>query len=316
MDVEFVSHPHEGFHLTRSRNDGARAARSDYLLFLDGDCIIPPDHVEHYLQARCRGSVHFGYCCRLERALSERIDDTAVVRGDFVRWTPRGELRRLARMHYKAAFYRWIGHRTKPVLKGGNIGIWRTDFERLNGFDENFRAWGCEDDDLSYRVRAAGLRVESILDRTRTYHLWHPPAASKPHGKWSAGQNVEYLKRRGRLTCCMNGLRKRRLSDLRVRLAGTPDDRPAAARLIRQLFDGHKREVGEVELLFHPGRGGFSRSADCRVLVAENSRLVPEQLKATADIVLPLHPDEAAETLRQWLHLSESQSNPRVRTAA
>lgn len=113
-------------------------------------------------------------------------------------------------------------------------------------------------------------------------HLWHPPAATKPDGKWSAGQNVEYLKRRGRLTCCMNGLRKRSISDLHVTLAGAPDDGPAAARFIRHLFGELKQGKREVELLFHPGSGDFSRSHDCRVLVAENPLLVPEQLKAAA----------------------------------
>lgn len=316
LEVEFVSHPHEGFHLTRCRNDGARVARGDYLLFLDGDCIIPPDHVEQYLQARRAGSVHFGYCCRLDRELSERIDEAAIARGDFVRWTPRSELRKLAKMHYKALVYQWLGHRTKPALKGGNIGIWKADFERLNGFDENFRAWGCEDDDLSYRVRAAGLRVESILGRTRTYHLWHPPAPTKPGGKWSEGQNVEYLKRRGRLTCCMNGLRKRSIGDLQVTIAGAPDDGPAAAQFIRQLFGELKRGTSEVELLFHPGSGGFSSSVDCRVLVAENPLLVPERLKATADILVPLHPNKAAKTLLQRLYAFESRPSLNVRAAA
>lgn len=316
LDVEFVSHPHEGFHLTRCRNDGARVARGDYLLFLDGDCIIPPDHVEHYLQARRAGSVHFGYCCRLERELSERIDEAAIARGDFVRWTPRSELRKLAKMHYKALLYQFLGHRTKPALKGGNIGIWRDGFERLNGFDENFRAWGCEDDDLSYRVRSAGLRVESILGRTRTYHLWHPPAATKPDGKWSEGQNVEYLKRRGRLTCCMNGLRKRSIGDLQVTLTGAPDDGPAAAQFIRQLFGDLRRGTSEVELLFYPGGGSFSQSADCRVLVAENPLMVPERLRSAADVIVPLHPNKAAKTLLQRLYIADSRPSLSVRAAA
>lgn len=316
LDVEFVSHPHDGFHLTRCRNDGARLARGDYLLFLDGDCIIPPDHVEQYLLARRASSVHFGYCCRLEPELSERIDEAAIGRGDFVRWTPRSELWKLAKMHHKSLFYQWLGHPTKPALKGGNIGIWRDDFERLNGFDENFKAWGCEDDDLSYRVRAAGLRVESILGRTRTYHLWHPPAVTRPNGKWSEGQNVEYLKRRGRLTCCINGLRKRGIGDLQVTLAGAPDDGHAAAQFIRQLFGEVKRGASEMELLFYPGNGSFSRTVDCRVLVAENPLVVPEQIKAAADIVVPMHANKAAKTLLQRLYVTESRPNPSIRVAA
>jgi GT2 family glycosyltransferase len=316
LDVQFLTHPHEGFHLTRCRNDGARQATGDYLLFLDGDCILPPDHVEQYLQARRAGSVHFGYCCRLERELSQRIDEEAIFRGDFVRWTPRSELRKLAWMHAKALFYQSLGHRTKPALKGGNIGIWREDFERLNGFDENFRAWGCEDDDLSYRVRAAGLRVASILGRTRTYHLWHPPAATRPTGNWSEGLNVEYLKRRGRLTCCMNGLRKRSIGDLQVTLAGAPDDGPAAAQFIRQLFAERRQRTAEIELLFLPGSGQFSQTAQCRVLVADNPLLAPPAVRAAADIVVPQQANKAAKILMQRLFVSEFRSNQLTRAAA
>lgn len=315
-DVQFVTHPHDGFHLTRCRNNAARLATAPYLLFLDGDCIIPSDHVAQYLQARRTGSVHFGYCCRLDRELSAQIDEAAIDSGDFVHWAPNSELRKLAQLHYKSLLYQWLGHRTKPALKGGNIGIWRDDFERLNGFDENFRAWGCEDDDLSYRVRAAGLRVESILGRTRTYHLWHPPASTKPRGKWSEGENVEYLKRRGRLTCCMNGIRKRRLGDLQVTLAGVPDDGPAAAQFIRQIFGSPKPGPAELELQFYPGSGGFSRSIDCRVLIAENPLLVPPSLKAAADIVVPLHASQAAKILIQRLHVAESRLTQAARAAA
>ncbi len=102
-------------------------------------------------------------------------------------------------------FFQWLGHPSKPVLKGGNFGMWRDDFQLLNGFDEIYRAWGCEDDDLSYRARQAGLRIASMLGHTRTYHLWHPPATSKPAEKWSDGVNVAYLKRTGRLTACLHG---------------------------------------------------------------------------------------------------------------
>ena len=39
----------------------------------------------------------------------------------------------------------------------------RADYERVNGYDENFVGWGCEDDDLRLRLRHAGVRIESIL---------------------------------------------------------------------------------------------------------------------------------------------------------
>jgi glycosyltransferase involved in cell wall biosynthesis len=59
--VRFTSQPHDGFRLARTRNAGARLSASDYLLFLDGDCILPRDHVAAYLERRRPGQALLGY---------------------------------------------------------------------------------------------------------------------------------------------------------------------------------------------------------------------------------------------------------------
>src|SRR5262245_49188291 len=38
--VEFTTHPHTTFRLSRSRNEGVRASSAPYILFVDGDCIL------------------------------------------------------------------------------------------------------------------------------------------------------------------------------------------------------------------------------------------------------------------------------------
>ena len=83
-------------------------------------------------------------------------------------------------------------HRFKPKLTGWNIGIFRRDFEAVNGFDESFVGWGCEDDDLAIRLRKAGRRIVSALPYTHGYHMWHPTAPSYP-SKWGDGCNVRRL---------------------------------------------------------------------------------------------------------------------------
>ena len=40
--VKFVTHPRLGFQASRCRNEGAAATSAPYLLFLDGDCVLPP----------------------------------------------------------------------------------------------------------------------------------------------------------------------------------------------------------------------------------------------------------------------------------
>src|ERR1700752_319562 len=43
--VRFTTHAHTTFQLARSRNEGVAASTAPYILFLDGDCLLPPDHV-------------------------------------------------------------------------------------------------------------------------------------------------------------------------------------------------------------------------------------------------------------------------------
>lgn len=203
--VRFTTHRHEDFQLARCRNDGVRASTAPYLLFLDGDCLLPPEHVAHHLRRRRRGYVWGGYCCRLDRATSERVSLEDVSQAAYLNWASNKERWRLRTLAVKSVLYGWLGHPRKPRLYGGNIGIWRSDYERLNGYDENFVGWGGEDDDLRIRLGQAGVRVRSILPWTHTYHLWHPPVESAP-AVYKQGRNIHYLNRRTRPTRCRKGL--------------------------------------------------------------------------------------------------------------
>jgi glycosyltransferase involved in cell wall biosynthesis len=265
--VAFTTHPHTTFQLSRCRNEGVRATTAPYILFLDGDCILPRDHVHVHLKRRRAGIVMAGDCCRLDEATSRSVTRDVVRSGEFVAWTPAAELRRLRKLHRAAAFYRLIRHPTKPKLIGNNIGIWRSDYQRVNGYDENFQGWGCEDDDLRLRLRRSGVRVASIVRWTHTYHLWHPSDTTMP-AEWKQGANVAYFLRQGRLTRCRNGLEKRTLDDLAIRVVGRPERRHTVAELVARRFDSRASSRPEVEILLAPGHGRFSGRAECNVLLA------------------------------------------------
>jgi hypothetical protein len=96
-------------------------------------------------------------------------------------------------------------HRTKPKLTGCNIGISRCDLEAVNGFDETFIGWGCEDDDLAFRLRKSGRRIASAVGFTLAYHMWHPTDPTTPI-KWTEGPNVRRLQRLDRPIQCKAGL--------------------------------------------------------------------------------------------------------------
>ncbi len=208
--VRFTTHPHTGFQLCRCRNEGVAASTAPYLLFLDGDCLLPPDHVAIHLRRRRPRAVQAGTFLRFDQRTSARIDDEVIRRGEFVRWAPKRKLRRLRAKGWRSLVYEWLRHPTKPRLAGNNVGIWRADYERINGYDENFVGWGWEDDDLGRRLRRAGVRIHSILRWTNTFHLWHPTDVTMP-AEGEEARNSAYLNRKGALVRCRNGLSKRTL---------------------------------------------------------------------------------------------------------
>ena len=52
VPLTFTTHDHAGFRLARCRNEGVATSTADYLLFTDGDCILPRDHLRKHLAAR------------------------------------------------------------------------------------------------------------------------------------------------------------------------------------------------------------------------------------------------------------------------
>lgn len=172
--LTWTTHEHDGFQLSRCRNEGAFASRANYLLFSDGDCIFPPDHVAWHMQLRRRNFVLCGDSWRLSPSSSERIGEQAIREASFLDEVPPKERRRLRRKYWRACAYQWIQHPMLPRLTGCNFSIWRDDYQKVNGFDEEFRGWGYEDRDLQFRLSQTGVRFRSILHRTAACHLWHP----------------------------------------------------------------------------------------------------------------------------------------------
>jgi glycosyltransferase involved in cell wall biosynthesis len=203
--VKFTTHQHQGFRAALCRNDGARTSAAPYLLFADGDCIFPPDHLHQHLRARRPGIVRAGDCYRLGEVATEKLNIATIATAEYRRWIPRRERWRMLKKLIKDPCYQLLGHRAKPKLTACNIGISRRDLEAVNGFDEAFVGWGCEDDDLAFRLRRFGVQIRSVLRYTSAYHMWHPTHPTRPK-KWIDGANVSRLLSPDRPIRCRAGL--------------------------------------------------------------------------------------------------------------
>ena len=170
--VALTTHDHDGFRLSQSRNEGAAASVADRLLFTDGDCLLPPGTLAKYIAAIKPDRIAGGDSCRLDEAATAGLSIEAVHNGTFLRAVTDDERRRLDAKARHAKVYEFLRLRMRPRLYGNAIGISRTDYERLNGFDEAFVGWGLEDRDLQVRSEKLGIRVKGMFEHAFV-HQWH-----------------------------------------------------------------------------------------------------------------------------------------------
>ena len=204
--VKLTTHEHDGFRVSLCRNDGIRASVGSYILISDSDCLFPPHHLARHLAARKPGVIRAGNCYRLERDATEKLTIDDVARETYRHRVSLTERYRVWRRWLSDVRYQLQGRPNKPKLFGFNIAVSRADLEAVNGFDEDYVGWGCEDDDFAARMRMVGCQIRTASSYTVAYHMWHPVDPSYP-GVWSMGANVDRLLRRPRQIQCIRGLR-------------------------------------------------------------------------------------------------------------
>ena len=176
-EARVVTQPHDGFRLTRLRNLAIAASRSDYLVFIDGDMLLHPEFIADHRRLARRGCFTQGVRVRADARLTARLIEVPA------RWPgvpARGlvGLRRayLLRSPALSAATRRLANNL-VAIKGCNQAFWRTDLERVNGFEERMVGWGPEDKELCARLEHAGVRRQTLLFGGLACHLHHPPAS-------------------------------------------------------------------------------------------------------------------------------------------
>jgi glycosyltransferase involved in cell wall biosynthesis len=180
--LDHVWHADRGFRAAEIRNRAILAARGAYCVFLDGDCIARPDFVATHRRLAERGWFVTGNRVLLSAELSTKVlgDRLTPESWSLGRWVVerfRGGVNRLsALLHLPLGPLRRIRQRAWQGARSCNLGIWREDLDRVDGFDADYSGWGKEDSDIIVRLLHAGIRRKDGTFATGALHLWHREA--------------------------------------------------------------------------------------------------------------------------------------------
>ncbi|MGZ4963332.1 MAG: glycosyltransferase [Limisphaerales bacterium] len=170
-----VRQEHNGFRRSSILNEAIARAKADYIVFLDGDTIPHPQFISDHRALAQPGTFVQGHRALIEKKAAAYFglqNFASDRRKALVSFQLRG---------LKHA-YRWPAplKRTRSDLhgiRGCNLGIWRADLLKVNGYNEAFVGWGREDSELAVRLMNSGIQRVDVRGRALCYHLWHPAAS-------------------------------------------------------------------------------------------------------------------------------------------
>lgn len=210
-----LTQPDVGWRKNQALNRAIGQSKGDYLIFIDGDCVLHHRFIENHVGFSRRKRILAGKRVKLGPAFTtrfkERIHELPVLELEVEK--ERRAMRKDGVKFYEEAFYinpdgplSFIPSlRKMHQLKGCNMSFYREDIEAINGFDEDYilPAIG-EDIDLTWRFKGLGYSLFSMRNLAVQYHLYH-------RENWTEQTvNLQLMEAKMSLKqyICRNGLKK------------------------------------------------------------------------------------------------------------
>jgi GT2 family glycosyltransferase len=188
LQVTHVWHPDVGFTASRVRNRGVAASTSAYIVLLDGDCVPEVDFIARHKALAQAGVLVNGSRVLLSPEFTQRVVASAsqasgepVCGRSAFYWLKQRMLGRASKLtgllRLPDGAWRVDRRFSWKGIRSCNMGVWKSDFARVDGFDESFVGWGHEDADFVLRLHHAGVVRKNGFCATEVFHLWHKEAS-------------------------------------------------------------------------------------------------------------------------------------------
>jgi|GEM_PF-5796961 len=179
FEIRHVYADNQGWSISNSRNNGIREASGEYIIFIDGDCMLHPYFLYDYLNEARRGEMiiaprthvlepHDSFKgCDLFSVFRASLFSRIMKRRSAFRNPFEGGI-----LYPEPTSIQDL-ETLKSIGLGCNHGYWKDDAMNILGYEETFNSWGAEDADFAYRLLHAGVKLRRFRNKSIVYHLDH-----------------------------------------------------------------------------------------------------------------------------------------------
>ncbi|MES2430402.1 MAG: glycosyltransferase [Bacteroidota bacterium] len=170
-----LTHEDLAFRKCKAINEAIKVATTDYLIFIDGDCIPHQHFIRQYIKEKEEKKILYGRRVNLSESFTKKILQTKKL-----------EMLNLFEMliskstRVKEALYIPFMpgiFKSKRQFWGCNWAILKKHLLEINGYDEDYTEYGFEDLDIYKRLDMMGNQLKSVKYQCIVYHLFHKTRA-------------------------------------------------------------------------------------------------------------------------------------------
>lgn len=213
-DYQHLTQEDLGWRKNKALNNAIRAAHAEWLIFIDGDCVLHPCFVEMHVRNAGENLILAGKRVKLNEKISASLLCHPTILPEIQSLIAKNLIIKEKGLSFVEegiyispdGIFGWIPKMRKlNHLKGCNMSFSKKAIEAINGFDEDYvlPAVG-EDADLTWRFSGAGYSLKSVRNMAVQYHLYHKESWT------SQEENLKLMakKQASREFICKNGLTK------------------------------------------------------------------------------------------------------------
>jgi cellulose synthase/poly-beta-1,6-N-acetylglucosamine synthase-like glycosyltransferase len=218
LDITHLFQEDIGWRKNKALNRAIVASKYEYLIFIDGDCVPYDNFIEWHLKLAEKNNVLCGRRSEPGDVITNKIRNRNITvkdyRKNYLKLFFEYKRDKNAK-HYDAGIFinpnSIIGkilknkRDKKAHLVGCNFSCFKSDLEKINGFDEDFSMPTTgEDTDIERRMRLCNIGMKSCRNAAIIVHLYHKKVFDDEISK----KTLELMNSKGDEYFCGNGIKK------------------------------------------------------------------------------------------------------------
>jgi glycosyltransferase involved in cell wall biosynthesis len=190
-----------GFRAARSRNQAILKSTGEYIVLIDGDTILHCDFVKDHIKHSEEGFFVQGGRALLSKTLTEKALAKKLIEfPSFLR-----ELKNKKNSIHSSILSLIFSNKKNNLhgIRSCNMGFFKKDCLKINGFNNKFEGWGREDSEFIVRMMNNGVNRKNIRFNAIQFHLWHN---ENPRASLKTNDAILNDAKKRKLTWCEYGI--------------------------------------------------------------------------------------------------------------